>query len=68
MIWSRPERTGRPAEEEQAVRIAYLGGQVASGACPRMAAAFAEDPGPIDMEAVFETALHRVLDAFVRAG
>ncbi|MFI2434032.1 TetR/AcrR family transcriptional regulator [Streptomyces sp. NPDC018693] len=54
------------AEEEHAARIAYLGSQVASGAYPRMAAAFAEDPGPIDLEAVFETALHKVLDGFVR--
>ncbi|CAM5229481.1 TetR/AcrR family transcriptional regulator [Streptomyces aurantiogriseus] len=51
-------------EEENAVRIAYLGGQLASGAFPRMAAAFGEDPGPIDLEAVFELALNRVLDAF----
>lgn len=52
-------------EEENAVRIAYLGSQVASGAYPRMAAAFMEDPGPIDLETVFETALERVLDGFV---
>ncbi|MEV6117224.1 TetR/AcrR family transcriptional regulator [Streptomyces sp. NPDC052109] len=51
-------------DEENAVRIAYLGRQVASGAYPRMAAAFAEDAGPIDLEAVFERALARVLDAF----
>ncbi|CAL9397539.1 TetR/AcrR family transcriptional regulator [Streptomyces sp. enrichment culture] len=51
-------------DEENAVRMAYLAGRLASGAYPRMAAAFAEDPGPIDLEAVFEVALHRVLDAF----
>jgi AcrR family transcriptional regulator len=51
-------------DEENAVRIAYLGGRLASGAYPRMAAAFSEDPGPIDLEAVFEMALNRVLDAF----
>ncbi|MEV6049887.1 TetR/AcrR family transcriptional regulator [Streptomyces sp. NPDC052107] len=51
-------------DEENAVRIAYLGRQVASGAYPRMAAAFAEDAGPIDLEAVFERALERVLDGF----
>ncbi|MEU8793370.1 TetR/AcrR family transcriptional regulator [Streptomyces sp. NPDC048643] len=51
-------------EQETAARIAYLGGQVASGAYPRMAAAFMEDAGPIDLEAVFERALGRVLDAF----
>ncbi|MFD7134748.1 TetR/AcrR family transcriptional regulator C-terminal domain-containing protein [Streptomyces sp. NPDC059894] len=52
------------ADEENAVRIAYLGSQVASGAYPRMAAAFSEDPGPIDLEEVFGFALERVLDAF----
>ncbi|MGW3170607.1 TetR/AcrR family transcriptional regulator [Streptomyces sp. NPDC001153] len=51
-------------DEENAVRIAYLGRQVASGAYPRMAAAFAEDAGPIDLEAVFERALGKVLDGF----
>ncbi|WP_328745920.1 TetR/AcrR family transcriptional regulator [Streptomyces sp. NBC_00285] len=51
-------------EEENAVRIAYLGGQVATGAYPRLAAAFMEDSGPIDLEAVFVRALERVLDAF----
>ncbi|MFY4719598.1 TetR/AcrR family transcriptional regulator [Streptomyces sp. LaBMicrA B280] len=52
-------------DEENAVRGAYLARQVASGAYPRMAEAFAEDPGPIDLEAVFERALGRVLDAYV---
>ncbi|MGP4009992.1 TetR/AcrR family transcriptional regulator [Streptomyces sp. 4N124] len=51
-------------EEENAVRIAYLGSQVATGAYPRLAAAFMEQSGPIDLEAVFERALGRVLDAF----
>ncbi|MFJ1975163.1 TetR/AcrR family transcriptional regulator [Streptomyces sp. NPDC087903] len=50
--------------EENAVRIAYLGSQVATGAYPRLAAAFMEDSGPIDLEAVFRRALERVLDAF----
>jgi AcrR family transcriptional regulator len=50
--------------EENAVRIAYLGSQVATGAYPRLAAAFMEDSGPIDLEAVFERALQRVMDAF----
>ncbi|MFJ9041326.1 TetR/AcrR family transcriptional regulator [Streptomyces sp. NPDC102406] len=53
------------AEQEQAVRIAYLGGQVASGRYPRLAAAFAEDSGPIDLEAVFERALRRTVEGFV---
>ncbi|WP_369388307.1 TetR/AcrR family transcriptional regulator [Streptomyces sp. CG1] len=51
-------------DEESAVRGAYLGRQVASGAYPRMAEAFGEDAGPIDLEAVFERALGRLLDAF----
>ncbi|BCL31695.1 TetR/AcrR family transcriptional regulator [Streptomyces aurantiacus] len=51
-------------EQENAVRGAYLGSQVASGAYPRMAAAFMEDAGPIDLEAVFQRALDRVLDGF----
>ncbi len=51
-------------EQENAVRIAYLGSQVASGAYPRLAAAFMEDAGPIDMEAVFDRMLDRVLDGF----
>ncbi|MER5223781.1 TetR/AcrR family transcriptional regulator [Streptomyces flaveus] len=51
-------------DQENAVRGRYLGGQVATGAYPRLAAAFAEDAGPIDLEAVFERALGRVLDGF----
>lgn len=51
-------------ERENEVRIAYLGGQIASGAYPRLAAAFTEDSGPIDLEAVFEWMLDRVLDSF----
>jgi AcrR family transcriptional regulator len=51
-------------EQENAVRIAYLGSQIAGGAYPRMAAAFMEDPGPIDLDAVFDMALAKVLDAF----
>ncbi|MDG5804898.1 TetR/AcrR family transcriptional regulator [Streptomyces ossamyceticus] len=51
-------------EQENQVRIAYLGGQIASGAYPRMAAAFTEDAGPIDLEAVFAWMLDRVLDSF----
>jgi AcrR family transcriptional regulator len=56
------------AEQEQAVRIAYLGGQVASGRYPRLAASFAEDAGPIDLEAVFERALRRTLEGFAVDG
>ncbi|MFJ5263012.1 TetR/AcrR family transcriptional regulator [Streptomyces sp. NPDC088387] len=55
-------------DEENAVRIAYLGSQVATGAYPRLAAAFMEASGPIDLEGVFQRALERVLDAFDPAG
>ncbi|MFF0462083.1 TetR/AcrR family transcriptional regulator C-terminal domain-containing protein [Streptomyces mexicanus] len=51
-------------EQENAVRGAYLGRQLASGAYPRMAAAFTEDAGPLDPDAVFDMVLARVLDAF----
>jgi AcrR family transcriptional regulator len=51
-------------EQENAVRMAYLGARIASGEYPRLAAAFTEDAGPIDMEAVFERMLRRVLDGF----
>lgn len=51
-------------ERENEVRIAYLGGQIASGAYPRLAAAFMEDSGPIDLEATFEWMLDRVLESF----
>ncbi|CAM5568850.1 TetR/AcrR family transcriptional regulator OS=Streptomyces cyaneofuscatus OX=66883 GN=G3I52_19900 PE=4 SV=1 [Streptomyces cyaneofuscatus] len=51
-------------EQENAARIAYLGAQLASGAYPRLAASLGADAGPIDMEAVFERALGRVLDGF----
>ncbi len=55
-------------DQENAMRIGYLGGQVASGAYPRMAAAFMEDAGPIDLEAVFGRILLRVLDGFAQRG
>lgn len=51
-------------QQENAVRIAYLGGRIATGEYPRMAAAFAQDAGPIDLEAVLERSLGRVLDGF----
>ncbi|MET9071904.1 TetR/AcrR family transcriptional regulator [Streptomyces sp. NPDC004232] len=51
------------AEEDRA-RGAYLGRQLASGAFPRMAEAFARDAGPVDLEEVFERALGRLLDGF----
>lgn len=55
-------------EQENAVRGAYLGGQVAGGGYPRLAAAFLEDSGPIDLEAVFERMVLRVLDGFSSRG
>ncbi|WP_369037802.1 TetR/AcrR family transcriptional regulator C-terminal domain-containing protein [Streptomyces adonidis] len=55
-------------EQESAMRIAYLGGQVAGGGYPRLAAAFLEDSGPIDLEAVFERMILRVLDGFAVRG
>ncbi|MFF5440211.1 TetR/AcrR family transcriptional regulator [Streptomyces achromogenes] len=55
-------------DEENAVRIAYLGSRLAAGAYPRMAAAFTEDAGPIDLEAVFERAVERVIGAFAPGG
>ncbi|MET9363820.1 TetR/AcrR family transcriptional regulator [Streptomyces sp. NPDC006632] len=51
-------------EQEHGVRTAYLLSQVATGRYPRLAAAFTEDSGPIDMDAVFDRALTRTLDAF----
>ncbi|GHB07235.1 MULTISPECIES: TetR/AcrR family transcriptional regulator [Streptomyces] len=53
-------------EQEQEIRTRYLMSQIATGRYPRMAAGFAEDPGPIDLEGVFDRALGRVLDSFDR--
>ncbi|SFX43739.1 TetR/AcrR family transcriptional regulator [Streptomyces atratus] len=53
-------------EQENAVRTGYLISQIATGKYPRMAAGFAEDPGPIDLDGVFDRALQRVLDSFDR--
>ncbi|HEY9332525.1 MAG TPA: TetR/AcrR family transcriptional regulator [Streptomyces sp.] len=53
-------------EQEQAARTGYLISQIMTGKYPRMAAGFAEDPGPIDLDAVFDRALARVLDSFGR--
>ncbi|MFI6060129.1 TetR/AcrR family transcriptional regulator C-terminal domain-containing protein [Streptomyces sp. NPDC051286] len=53
-------------EQEHAARTGYLISQIETGKYPRMAAGFAEDPGPIDLEGVFDRALHRVLDSFDR--
>ncbi|AIR97521.1 hypothetical protein SGLAU_07530 [Streptomyces glaucescens] len=48
--------------------MAYLGGRLASGAYPRLAAALSEDPGPTDPEALFELMLERVLGGFAPQG
>ncbi|MGW2181386.1 TetR/AcrR family transcriptional regulator C-terminal domain-containing protein [Streptomyces sp. NPDC001732] len=53
-------------EQEHAARTNYLISQIATGKYPRMAAGFAEDSGPIDLEGVFDRALARVLDSFDR--
>jgi hypothetical protein len=62
------ERTSPyPPGAELAARGAYLGQVVAGGDYPHLAAAFMEDPGPIDYDAFFERALTRVLDGFAKA-
>ncbi|WP_306319343.1 MULTISPECIES: TetR/AcrR family transcriptional regulator [unclassified Streptomyces] len=52
------------AERERAVRAAHLGKELASGRYARLAAAFAEEAGPVDPEAVFERAVRRTLEGF----
>ncbi|MFJ7902506.1 TetR/AcrR family transcriptional regulator [Streptomyces sp. NPDC096198] len=52
------------AEQEQQARMAYLGGQLATGSYPRLAAALTEAAGPVDLDAVFQRIVERVLDAF----
>ncbi|MEV8423107.1 TetR/AcrR family transcriptional regulator [Streptomyces niveus] len=54
------------AEREQEIRTAHLAKQLATGRYPRLAAAVAAESGPVDMEAVFDRALSRVLDSFAR--
>lgn len=51
-------------EQEHAARTNYLISQIMTGTYPRLAAGFAEDSGPIDLEGVFDRALGRVLDSF----
>ncbi|MGW0906354.1 TetR/AcrR family transcriptional regulator C-terminal domain-containing protein [Streptomyces sp. NPDC002853] len=51
-------------EQEQQVRFAYLAGQVAGGAYPRLAAALAEGPSPGDADELFDRMLNRLLDSF----
>ncbi|WP_406859975.1 TetR/AcrR family transcriptional regulator [Streptomyces sp. HUAS MG47] len=55
-------------EQEQAVRGAYLRGQLAGGGYPRLAAVITESGArPLDPEEVFERTLRRVLDSFAPA-
>ncbi|MGP3638055.1 TetR/AcrR family transcriptional regulator [Streptomyces sp. 24-1644] len=51
-------------EQEKAARTSYLISQISTGKYPRMAAGFAEDPGPADLDVFFERALGRVLGSF----
>ncbi|MEV8306395.1 TetR/AcrR family transcriptional regulator [Streptomyces flavidovirens] len=51
-------------EQENAARAAYLGREIATGKYPRVARAFAEDPGPVDLDAAFDRMLARVLNSF----
>ncbi|MET8686359.1 TetR/AcrR family transcriptional regulator C-terminal domain-containing protein [Streptomyces sp. NPDC004732] len=51
-------------EQEQEVRSAYLAGQLADGAYPRLAGMLAQAPPPGDAEESFERALRRLLDSF----
>ncbi|MFF3318590.1 TetR/AcrR family transcriptional regulator [Streptomyces sp. NPDC003035] len=52
-------------EQEQAVRAAYLRGQLAHGAYPRLAGVLGEaGVGRLDPEEIFERTLGRVLDSF----
>ncbi|WP_329419315.1 TetR/AcrR family transcriptional regulator [Streptomyces sp. NBC_01268] len=55
-------------EEEQAVRGAYLMGQVATGAYPHLAALLAAAPGPLDADEIFEETIARLLDSFAPPG
>ncbi|MGW2931592.1 TetR/AcrR family transcriptional regulator C-terminal domain-containing protein [Streptomyces sp. NPDC055722] len=55
-------------EQENAARTAYLGSRIATGAYPRIAAAFSEAPGPVDLEAAFERTLGRMLEGFAPKG
>lgn len=42
----------------------HLGPPEFTDGAQQLAAAFSEDPGPIDLDAVFDMALAKVLDAF----
>jgi AcrR family transcriptional regulator len=55
-------------EQENAARTAYLGSRIATGAYPRIAAAFSEAPGAVDLEAAFGRALGRMLEGFAPKG
>ncbi|MEU3739348.1 MULTISPECIES: TetR/AcrR family transcriptional regulator C-terminal domain-containing protein [unclassified Streptomyces] len=51
-------------EREQQARYAYLAGQVATGAYPRLAEALKETPAPGDADELFDRMLNRLLDSF----
>lgn len=51
-------------EQEQRVRSAYLLGQVADGAYPRLARMVTEAPAPGDPDESYERVLRRLLDSF----
>ncbi|MET9735420.1 TetR/AcrR family transcriptional regulator [Streptomyces sp. NPDC006458] len=57
------------ADQENAVRSAYVGGRIASGEYPRLAAALSEGgPEAVDLDEVFERVVGRVLDAYAPRG
>ncbi|MFC8956304.1 TetR/AcrR family transcriptional regulator C-terminal domain-containing protein [Streptomyces sp. NPDC057101] len=55
-------------EQEQAVRRAYLAGQVASGRYPHLARLLAESPAPVDPDEIFALGIARLLDSFALPG
>ncbi|MFF6886852.1 TetR/AcrR family transcriptional regulator [Streptomyces sp. NPDC012421] len=55
-------------EEEQAVRGAYLAGQVAGGRYPHLAALLAESAAPADADEIFAMTIARLLDSFSAGG
>ncbi|MFC8762863.1 TetR/AcrR family transcriptional regulator C-terminal domain-containing protein [Streptomyces sp. NPDC057193] len=55
-------------EQEQAVRRAYLAGQVASGRYPHLARLLAESPAPVDPDEIFALGIARLLDSFAPPG
>ncbi|MGW3244815.1 TetR/AcrR family transcriptional regulator [Streptomyces sp. NPDC001070] len=54
--------------EEQAARMAYLTERIGGGGYPRVAAALAHAGPAVDMDAYFERAIGRILDAYGSGG